>query len=68
VAQRLHALGASEAALDLLERALSSSAPVMEIYRLLVPVLTRLGRYDDAVEASDILRTLSSVEGAKLAA
>jgi hypothetical protein len=68
VAQRLHAADASEAALDLLSRGLESNGPVVDVYRALIPVFARLERFEEALEATEILRTLTNIDGAKLAA
>jgi glycosyltransferase involved in cell wall biosynthesis len=56
VGDRLREGGAPDAALDLLNRALDGSAPTVPLYWRLTQTLTDLGRFDDAVMASDALR------------
>jgi glycosyltransferase involved in cell wall biosynthesis len=56
VAERLHEQGASDAALDLLERVMEARSDWPKIYWLLMQVLAALGRYDDALAAADVIR------------
>jgi tetratricopeptide (TPR) repeat protein len=60
VAERLAEGGAHDAALDVLNRVLDAYPPSRETLWLLVQVLTRAERYDDALAATNILQELAA--------
>jgi tetratricopeptide (TPR) repeat protein len=62
IAECLQAEGAAEAALDLLQRTIDSRPHWTRVYWLLVQVLAKLGKYQDAMAAVEVLRQLEASE------
>ncbi|GAC1313692.1 MAG: hypothetical protein NVSMB2_02030 [Chloroflexota bacterium] len=68
LADGLHAQGASDAALDVLQRVHNVRPEWPKVYWLLMQVLAALGKYDDALAAAAVLRQLEQPGGLSAAA
>jgi tetratricopeptide (TPR) repeat protein len=62
LARRLRDQGGAEPAVDLLGRAVDAYAPSRQLYWLLMQTLKDLNRFDDALVAIEVLRTLPGAD------